>query len=71
MPPSSTIKDLKEKLYDLIGVSSQIQKIMIKGLTKDHQTLESLNVNSSTKIMVVGAKITDIVAVAHVEVFMK
>lgn len=64
MPLSSTIKQLKEKLVDIIGVSSQIQKIMIKGLAKDDQTLESLNVNSSSKIMVVGAKLHDIVAVS-------
>lgn len=64
MPLSSTIKQLKDKLVDMIGVSSQMQKIMIKGLAKDDQTLESLNVNSSSKIMVVGAKLQDIVAVS-------
>lgn len=64
MPLSSTIKQLKDKLVDMIGVSSQMQKIMIKGLAKDDQTLESLNVSSSSKIMVVGAKLQDIVAVS-------
>lgn len=64
MPVLSTIRQLKEKLVDMIGVSSQMQKIMIKGLAKDDQTLESLNVNSSSKIMVVGAKLQDIVAVS-------
>lgn len=68
MPQSSTIKQLKDKLADVIGVPSKMQKIMIKGLAKDDQTLESLNVNSSSKIMVVGAKLQDIVAVSAVNV---
>lgn len=69
MLPSSTIRQLKDKLFDIIGISSQVQKIMIKGLAKDDQTLESLNVNSSSEIMVVGAKLQDIIAIANVEVF--
>lgn len=64
MPLSSTIGQLKDKLVDMIGVPSKMQKIMIKGLAKDDQTLESLNVSSSSKIMVVGAKLQDIVAVS-------
>lgn len=71
MLPSSTIRQLKDKLFDIIGISSQVQKVMIKGLAKDDQTLESLNVNSSSEIMVVGAKIQDIIAIANVEVFFK
>lgn len=70
MPLSSTIEELKNKLVDIIKVPNKMQKIMIKGLAKDDQTLESLNVNSSSKIMVVGSKLADIVAisVATVEV---
>lgn len=64
MPLLSTIAQLKDKLVDMIGVPSKMQKIMIKGLAKDDQTLESLNVSSSSKIMVVGAKLQDIVAVS-------
>lgn len=64
MPLSSTIGQLKDKLVDVIGVPSKMQKIMIKGLAKDEQTLESLSVSSSSKIMVVGAKLQDIVAVS-------
>jgi hypothetical protein len=64
MPLLSTIAQLKNKLVDMIGVPSKMQKIMIKGLAKDDQTLESLNVSSSSKIMVVGAKLQDIVAVS-------
>lgn len=64
MSHSSTIGQLKDKLVDIIGVPSKMQKIMIKGLAKDDQTLESLNVSSSSKIMVVGAKLQDIVAVS-------
>lgn len=64
MPILSTIAQLKDKLVEMIGVPSKMQKIMIKGLAKDDQTLESLNVSSSSKIMVVGAKLQDIVAVS-------
>lgn len=64
MPLLSTIGQLKDKLVDMIGVPSTNQKIMIKGLAKDDQTLESLNVSSSSKIMVVGAKLQDIAAVS-------
>ncbi|XP_050421250.1 ubiquitin domain-containing protein UBFD1-like [Adelges cooleyi] len=61
---SATIRQLKDKLVEIIDVPSVMQKIMIKGLAKDEQTLESLNVNSSSKIMVVGAKLQDIAAVS-------
>lgn len=64
MPVLSTIEQLKFKLVNIIGVPFKMQKIMIKGLAKDDQTLESLNVTSSSKIMVVGAKLQDIVAVS-------
>lgn len=64
MPLLSTIEQLKNKLVDMIGVPTKMQKIMIKGLAKDNQTLESLNVTPSSKIMVVGAKLQDIVAVS-------
>jgi len=64
MSHSSTIGQLKDKLVDMIGVPSVMQKIMIKGLAKNDQTLASLNVSSSSKIMVVGAKLQDIVSVS-------
>ncbi|VVC31049.1 Ubiquitin-related domain,Ubiquitin domain [Cinara cedri] len=66
MPLSSTIKELKDKMFDIIGVSSQVQKVMVKGLARDDQTLESLNINSSSKIMVVGNRLIDIIAAARV-----
>lgn len=70
MPLLSTISELKGKLVDIIGVPSKMQKIMIKGLAKDDQTLKSLNVSSSSKIMVVGSKIKDVVAVTLTKAIM-
>jgi len=67
MPILATIGHLKSKLSSMIGVPPTMQKIMIKGLAKDEQTLESLNVCSSTKIMVVGNKPKDILAVTITE----
>lgn len=64
MPTLATIGHLKAKLAGMIGVPSTMQKIMIKGLAKDDQTLESLNVSSTSKIMVVGNKPKDILAVS-------
>lgn len=61
---SSTILMLKYQLADIIGVPVSMQKIMIKGLAKDDETLLALNVSASSKIMVVGAKLKDIVAVS-------
>lgn len=66
MKLSSTILELKHQLADMIGVPVSMQKIMIKGLAKDTETLQSLNVSSLSKIMVVGAKLKDIVAVTSV-----
>lgn len=66
MKLSSTISMLKLKLAVLIGIPASLQKIILKGLPKDHETLQSLNVSSSTKIMVVANKLMDIVSAASI-----
>jgi len=52
---TASIYDLKKMLEPLSGVSATNQKIFIKGLAKDSQTLSELSVNKSTKILLVGS----------------
>jgi hypothetical protein len=40
-----------------------MQKVMIKGLAKDDRTLKELGVTKCAKIMVVGSKLDDVLAV--------
>lgn len=46
------------------GVPYSLQKIMIKGLAKDERSLRELGVSKGAKIMVVGSKLTDVLAVS-------
>lgn len=41
-----------------------MQKVMIKGLAKDDRTLKDLGVTKGAKIMVVGSKLDDVLAVS-------
>lgn len=61
---NKTVKDLKAYLQGLIGVPQHLQKVMFKGLAKDDQTLKDLDVKSGTKVMVVGSKLDQIMAVS-------
>lgn len=61
---NKTVKDLKGYLQGLIGVPSSVQKVMFKGLAKDEQTLKDLDVKSGAKVMVVGSKLDQIMAVS-------
>ena len=47
-----------------IGVPQSLQKVMIKGLAKDDRTLKDLGVVKGAKIMVVGSKLNDVLAVS-------
>lgn len=60
-----TIKDLKVHLEGIIGVVQNAQKIMIKGMAKDEMTLRSAGIVSGCKVMVVGSKINDILAITN------
>ncbi|XP_071452222.1 ubiquitin domain-containing protein UBFD1-like [Hetaerina americana] len=61
-PLDNTVAELKFHLRDIIGVLPLMQKVMIKGLAKDEQTLRELGVTSASKIMVVGSKLDDVLA---------
>lgn len=41
-----------------------LQKVMIKGLAKDDRTLRDLGVIKGAKVMVVGSKLNDVLAVS-------
>ncbi|XKL69650.1 hypothetical protein PGB90_007419 [Kerria lacca] len=60
---NKTVKELKAYLQGLIGVPENLQKVMFKGLAKDEQTLKELDVKSGAKVMVVGSKLDQVLAV--------
>ncbi|XP_014215717.1 ubiquitin domain-containing protein UBFD1-like [Copidosoma floridanum] len=59
-----TVGELKTYLHNIINVPEAMQKIMIKGLAKDDQTLRSLGVTKGAKVMIVGSKLDDVLAVS-------
>nr|XP_034177465.1 ubiquitin domain-containing protein UBFD1-like isoform X2 [Osmia lignaria]XP_034177550.1 ubiquitin domain-containing protein UBFD1-like isoform X2 [Osmia lignaria] len=59
-----TVAELKAHLQNIISVPQAMQKVMIKGLAKDEQTLRSLGVTKGAKVMVVGSKLDDVLAVS-------
>ncbi|XP_015593939.1 ubiquitin domain-containing protein UBFD1 [Cephus cinctus] len=59
-----TIGELKAHLQNIISVPQAMQKVMIKGLAKDDQTLRSLSVTKGAKVMIVGSKLDDVLAVS-------
>ncbi len=61
---NKTVKELKAYLQGLIGVPENLQKVMFKGLAKDEQTLKDLDVKSGAKVMVVGSKLDQVLAVS-------
>lgn len=61
---NKTVKELKAYLQGLIGVPENLQKVMFKGLAKDDQTLKDLDVKSGAKVMVVGSKLDQVLAVS-------
>lgn len=62
----STVGELKRQLVGLLGVPEKNQKLMFKGLLRDDQSLSSAGVTRGSKLMVVGSKPTDIMAVTSV-----
>ncbi|XP_015122536.1 ubiquitin domain-containing protein UBFD1 [Diachasma alloeum] len=65
-PLDGTIAELKEYLQEVISVPKDMQKVMIKGLAKDEQTLRDLGVTNGAKLMIVGSKLDDVLQVATV-----
>ena len=63
-PVDGTVAELKVHLQNIISVPQAMQKVMIKGLAKDDQTLKSLGVTKGAKVMVVGSKLNDVLAMS-------
>ncbi|XP_034951841.1 ubiquitin domain-containing protein UBFD1-like [Chelonus insularis] len=63
-PFDGTVAELKDYLQNIISVPKEMQKVMIKGLAKDHDTLRSLGVTSGAKVMIVGSKLNDVLALS-------
>lgn len=63
-PINSTVGELKEHLENIISVPKSMQKVMIKGLAKDEQILKNIGVVNNSKIMIVGSKLDDILAIS-------
>lgn len=59
-----TVSELKQHLQNIIAVPQAMQKVMFKGLAKDDQTLRSLGVVKGAKVMIVGSKLDDVLAVS-------
>ncbi|KAK0098827.1 hypothetical protein PV326_002458 [Microctonus aethiopoides] len=57
-----TIAELKDHLESIISVPKEMQKVMIKGLAKDQDTLRSLGLANGAKVMIVGSKLNDVLA---------
>jgi protein-disulfide isomerase len=51
-------------MFHWVGVPPAMQKVMIKGLAQDDQTLRALGVTKASKVMVVGSKLDDVIAVS-------
>ncbi|XP_020295893.1 ubiquitin domain-containing protein UBFD1-like isoform X2 [Pseudomyrmex gracilis] len=60
----STVAELKTHLQKIISVPQAMQKVMFKGLAKDDQTLRNLGVTKGAKVMIVGSKLDDVLAVS-------
>ncbi|RZF43143.1 hypothetical protein LSTR_LSTR012563 [Laodelphax striatellus] len=58
------VGQLKKHLQNVINVPHSLQKVMIKGLAKDERSLRELGVVKGAKIMVVGSKLEDVIAVS-------
>lgn len=58
------IKFLFFLILPFAGVPQSMQKVMIKGLAKDERTLRELGVVKGAKVMVVGSKLDDVLAVS-------
>ncbi|XP_018303377.1 ubiquitin domain-containing protein UBFD1 isoform X1 [Mycetomoellerius zeteki] len=59
-----TVAELKTYLQKIISVPQAMQKVMFKGLAKDDQTLRNLGVTKGAKVMIVGSKLDDVLAVS-------
>jgi len=56
--------DLKKLIEAETKIAPALQKVLIKGIPKDEVILKSLGVTSSTKIMVIGTTLDDVMSVS-------
>lgn len=60
-----TVRELKLHLELIIGVVQNAQKILIKGMAKDDNTLRESGLVKGGKVMVIGSKMNDILSVTN------
>ncbi|XP_075978929.1 ubiquitin domain-containing protein UBFD1-like isoform X2 [Anticarsia gemmatalis] len=58
----ATVLDLKAHLERICGVPQSAQKLIIKGMARDNMTLRQAGVVKGGKVMLVGSKMDDILA---------
>ena len=63
-PLDKDVAALKAHLQAVIDIPPAMMKVMIKGLAKDESTLRSLGVNKSSKVMVIGSSLNDVLSVS-------
>ncbi|XP_014271163.1 ubiquitin domain-containing protein UBFD1 [Halyomorpha halys] len=63
-PLDETVSKLKQHLQNIIHVPQPLQKVMFKGLAKDDKTLREIGITPGVKVMVVGSKLDDVLAVS-------
>lgn len=59
----ATILELKAHLERVSGVPQSAQKLLIRGMAKDEMTLRKAGIVKGGKVMLVGSKMDDILAV--------
>lgn len=59
----ATVLELKAHLERICGVPQTAQKLIIKGMAKDNVTLRNSGIVKGGKVMLVGSKMDDILAV--------
>lgn len=64
MDTHETVGALKAKLEPITGVPVAMQKLTKGGILKDEETLEAKGITNGTKLMLIGSKVSDIIAVA-------
>lgn len=58
----ATVLELKAHLERICGVPQQAQKLIIKGMARDTMTLRNAGIVKGGKVMLVGSKMDDILA---------
>lgn len=59
----ATVLELKAHLERICGVPQSAQKLIIKGMARDNMTLRKAGLSKGGKVMLVGSKMDDILAV--------